>query len=276
MYYIKRKSMNDFISARRKDDAVISICQDNEKKAVLILGLNQAARDLLKYEEENLLNKPLTYILSTKAADNMKNYLDYTKNYLDYTKNGHDLLDILPKVIDFSLIDAQGEEVKIKVKVFCTTQFTSNKINYELLIRDISLFHKLEIFRDRYLKGRKYKNHDSFNIPDSESSILELYILLNFIFRYQVNVAIGVIDLNNNCETNNTLKTVIEHFYKNCRSDDFLGYISKNKVLFILINCNSNDTPKVIDRIHSAINKQLSEQNLRNISIIYGNITKKE
>ncbi|WP_353270390.1 hypothetical protein [Wolbachia endosymbiont (group A) of Myopa testacea] len=67
--------MDDFITARRKDDAVVSVCQDNKKKNVLILGLNQAARNLLKYEEGNLLNKPLINILSARAADDMKNYL---------------------------------------------------------------------------------------------------------------------------------------------------------------------------------------------------------
>lgn len=132
--------MDDFIIARRKDDAVVSICQDNKKKTVLISGLNQVARDLLKYEEENLLNKPLINILGARAAGNVK-------NYLEYTENGHDLLDILPKVIDFSLIDAKGEDIRTKVKVFRTAQFASNKINYELLIRDISLSHKLGIFR---------------------------------------------------------------------------------------------------------------------------------
>jgi len=66
--------MEDFITARRKDDAVISVCQDNEKKNVLILGLNQAARNLLKCEEENLLNKPLINILSKRAAEDMKSY----------------------------------------------------------------------------------------------------------------------------------------------------------------------------------------------------------
>ncbi|APR98137.1 PAS domain-containing protein [Wolbachia endosymbiont of Folsomia candida] len=260
--------MSDFITARRKNDAVISICQDNDKKTVLILGLNQAASDLLKYKSENLLNKPLIDILSTRAADNIK-------NYLDYTENGHDLLDILPKVIDFSLIDAKGENVKTKVKVFRTTQFTNNKINYELLIRDISFSHKLGIFRDKYLMSKKYKNHDSFNIPDNESSVLELYVILNFAFQYQINAAIGVIGLNSNDDTHDALKIVIEHFHKNCRSDDFLGYINENKMLFILVNCNANDTRKIINRIHSAINKRLSEKKLSDISIIYGNIVQK-
>ncbi|MDG7053603.1 MAG: hypothetical protein LKM45_07110 [Wolbachia endosymbiont of Alcedoecus sp.] len=261
--------MEDFITARRKDDAVISVCQDNRRKTVLISGLNQAARDLLKYKKESLLNKPLINILSARAADDVR-------NYLEYAEDGYDLLDILPKVIGFSLIDSKGEDIKAKVKVFRTMQFTNDKINYELLIRDISLLHKLGIFKDEYLMGKKYKNHDLFGIPDNESSILELRAISNFALQHQISIAVGVIGFDSNCEeTNNALKVVIEHFHKNCRSDDFLGYIGENKVLFILFNCNTENTPKVIDRIHSAINKQLLKQKLPRVSVIYGSIVQK-
>ncbi|WP_264374665.1 hypothetical protein [Wolbachia endosymbiont (group B) of Carcina quercana] len=222
--------MEDFITARRKDDAVISVCQDNEKKNVLISGLNQAARNLLKCEEGNLLNKPLINILSKRAAEDMK-------SYLEYTEDGRDLPDILPKVIGFSLIDAKGEDIKTKVKVFRTTQFTNSKINYELL---------------------------------------ELYVVLNFAFEYQINAVIGIIGFNSKLnETNNALSVIIEHFYKNCRSDDFLGCIDENKVLFILMNCDANNTSKIVNRIHSSINKQLLKRKLSSISIIYGNIIQK-
>ncbi|QOD37897.1 hypothetical protein [Candidatus Wolbachia massiliensis] len=261
--------MEDFITARRKDDAVISVCQDNKRKTLSILGLNQAARDLLKHEERNLLHKPLISILNTKAADNVK-------NYLEYTENGHDLLDILPKVIGFSIIDAKGEDIKTRVKVFRTVPFTSDKINYELLIRDVSLFHKLGVFRDEYLMGKKYKNHSSFDIPDNESSILELCVVLNFALQCQINVSIGIICFDSHCDkTGNALKVVIEHFYKNCRSDDFLGYINESKVLFILINCNAKNTPKVVNRIYSTINRQLLKQKLPSISVVYGNVVQK-
>lgn len=261
--------MEDFITARRKDDAVISVSQDNEKKNVLILGLNQAARNLLKCEEGNLLNKPLINILSARAAEDMK-------GYLEYTEDGRDLPDILPKVIGFSLIDAKGEDIKTKVKVFRTTQFTNSKINYELLIRDISLFHKLAMFRDKYLMGKKYKKHNLFDIPDNDSTLLELYVILNFAFKYQINAVIGIIGLNSSCsKENDALKIIIEHFYKNCRSDDFLGCIDENKVLFILMNCGTKNTSKIVNRIRSAINKQLLKRKLPSISIIYGNIIQK-
>lgn len=77
----------------------------------------------------------------------------------------------------------------------------------------------------------------------------------------------------NNCDkTNDVLTVVIEHFHKNCRSDDFLVHIDQNKMLFILINCDAKNTFKVINRIHSVINKRLSKRKFLSISIIYGNM----
>lgn len=269
------ENVNDFISARRKDDAVISVCQDNKEKTVLISSLNQVASQLLKYEEGSLLNKPLTDIVNTKTAESIK-------DYLEYAEDGQDLYDVLGKVISFALVDSKGQRIMTKVKPFRTAQYAKHKINYELLIRDVSVHHRLGIFRNENLKGEKYTYHDSFNIVDSRSTILELCIVLNFALKYKINAAIGIIRLNSEhqindskCEINSALKVVIEHFYKNCRSDDFLGHIDKNKVLFILFNCSIKDTPKVIKRIRSRIIKQLQKQKLPSISIIYGNTAQK-
>ncbi|WP_246485270.1 hypothetical protein [Wolbachia endosymbiont of Erebia cassioides] len=132
------------------------------------------------------------------------------------------------------------------------------------------------MFRDKYLMGKKYRKHNLFDIPDNDSTILELYVILNFAFEYQINAVIGIIGLNSSCnKENDTLKIIIEHFYKNCRSDDFLGCIDENKVLFILMNCDANNTSKIVNRIHSSINKQLLKRKLSSISIIYGNIIQK-
>jgi hypothetical protein len=286
--------MNNFLTSRRRDDAIVSVCQDNEQRTVLILSLNQVAENLLQYKKEDLLNKPLVKILSTRVADSIS-------DYLDYTENGRDLFDILPKIINFSLIDSKGKDIQVKVKVFRTVQFTRDKINYELLIRDISLFHKLRIFRDNYLAGRKYENHNLFGILNNDSTMLELHVMLNFAFQHQINIVVGMIgvdkrsfskfacdkqssesdifekssatneiELFNIYETDSALKVTIEHFYRNCRSDDFIGYINDNKALFIII---ANDTSKLVNRIHSAINKQLLKQKLPGISIAYADVS---
>lgn len=314
--------MNEFLVSRRKDDAIISVCQDNEQRAILISALSKSAENLLQYKEEDLLNKPLTDILSAKASD-------IINDELDYAEDERDLCDILPKIMNLSLVDSKGENIQSKVKVFRTTQFTRDKINYELLIRDISLFHKLRIFRDNYLAGKKYENHSVFGVLNNDSTMLELSIILNFAFQHQTNIpihnekfaretqtstaeclnlpegnkiakkikvhkkhdiAVGIISLDNRSflqspdskkfsesgipnEIENTLKVTIEHFYKNSRSDDFIGYIDHNKLLFIIIGCSANNLPRVVGRIHAAINEQLSQKKLPGISITHKNIS---
>lgn len=260
--------MGSFLAARRTNDAVVSACQDNEKKIVLILDLNETAEELLKYKKENLLNKPLIDVFSIKTKD-------YINDYLDYTETGHDLFDVVPRIINFSLVNSDGENILAKIKVFRTTQFVNNKINYELLIRDISLFHKLEIFRTKCLAGKKYKNHGVFNILNNDSTALELSIVSDFAFWYQINLAVGIVSLSSEYNTESSLNFIIEHFYKNCRNDDFIGYINDNKILFILFDCNAKYTTNAVKRIYSAINRKLSQQKLSNISITYKNVSTK-
>ena len=255
--------MSNFLTARRKNDAVVSVCQNNEQKNVFILTLNQPAEILLKYQKEDLLNKPLTNILNART-------IDIINHYLDYTENGKTLLDVLPKIIDFSLINSRGENIPVKIKVFHVAQPSDrSKIYYELLIRDISLFYKLQILRNEYLSGKKYKSHDLFDIPDNNSTILELHIVINFAFQNKISIVVSMMDLGHN-STQEKTKIIIEEFYKNSRNDDFIGYIDDNKILFILIDCNEIYTPQVIHRIYCSINKKLQEEGL---SIAYTSVS---
>lgn len=131
--------------------------------------------------------------------------------------------------------------------------------------------------------------------------MLELHIMLNFAFQHQINIVLGIVVADkksfskfaydeesleldifkrasatkeikhfNVSETENALKVTIEQFYRNCLSDNFIGYINDNKALFIII---ANDTSKLVTRIYSAINKKLLKQKLPSISIDYTDVS---
>ncbi|WP_333022995.1 hypothetical protein [Wolbachia endosymbiont of Pentidionis agamae] len=261
--------MNDFVTVKRKDDIVISVFQDNEEKVVKISDLNQAAENLLEYSKDELVNEPLVYILSKKVANCIN-------DYLDYTNNNQDLSDVLSKIIDFCLVSKTGQNIRVKVKIFRTAQLVYSRVSYELLIRNISNLHQLNIFRNQYLEhvNKKYKYHSSLNILDNYSSILELEVMLKFASKYKINLVVGIMSLDfvKSDNTEIVFGIIVEYFYKNSRSDDFLGYIDYEKMIFVLVKCSPSDSQQVVERLHSAINKQLLERNLQTISIGYTNI----
>ncbi|GAT77534.1 hypothetical protein EHRUM2_07600, partial [Ehrlichia ruminantium] len=69
--------MNDFIVARRSDDSVISVQQDNSTKNLMITNLNKSAELLLNYTNSELSNKPLSTILNKNLVEDMNNELEY-------------------------------------------------------------------------------------------------------------------------------------------------------------------------------------------------------
>ncbi len=257
--------MYKFVTAKREHDAVIAISQDNKNKIIEIIELNKAAADLLCYEKNKLLHKPLTSILCS-------NSIDYIESGLEYNNNGNDLSDILSKISNLSLIKGNGEEVKVKIKVFRTGDSTTSKVNYELLIYDLSLSHKLHIFRNQYLSGRKYSMHADLEIIDEPSTMLELEVILNFIKEYNVNAVAGLIGhqtLDSEISIQSILKVIVDSLQKNYRGEDIIGYSGNDKVIFVLMGCSPINSSKAISRIYSKVS-QVS--GLAKISIGYINI----
>lgn len=247
--------MHEFTTARRKNDAVIAVSQDNEGKTIEIVGLNKAAENLLDCKESDLLYRPLMSIFDY----NSKSVIE---DNLEYNDNGNDLSDVLAKVNNLSLV--RGNE-KVRVKAFRTGNSTPKRINYELLISDLSLSHKLHIFRDQYLNGRKYSMHPELEIMDEPSTIIELEVILNFIKRYKADFVAGIIGFQVNL-TKGTLKVIVDNLYKNCRSEDIIGCLGGGNIIFALMGCSPAHSESAILRLYSKI------CNIAEISIGYVDI----
>lgn len=250
--------MYEFTIARRKNDVMIAVSQDNEAKAIEIVGLNKAAENLLDCKENDLLYKPLTSIFDESSRN-------LIEDNLEYNDNGNDLSDLLAKINNLSLMK---NSEKVKVRAFRTGNSTLKRINYELLISDLSLSHKLHMFRDQYLNGKKYNMHPDLEIMDEPSTMLELEVILNFIKKHKTDVVAGVIGFQASGKIliKDTLKLIVDNLYKNCRSEDIIGYLDDDTVIFILIGCNPLHSENVILRLYSKIS------NIAKVSIGYVDI----
>ena len=245
--------MNHFVVARRSNDSVISVQQNNNLQSLMISNINKSAETLLEYNAHELANKPLATILHENVMDNINSYLEYT----DY---GTDLFDILSKTSNFSLIGKNNNVISVNSKVFRTATFNKNVINYEILIRDSSISQKLDLFRKLVLSNTKYNTHPVFNIMDEESTIKEINMILDFIHRNNLRAVIGITQIDpphNNLNIDTLTQNTIDLLYKNIRENDITAYAGNHKVIFILLGCKSEDANSAVSRLHRNINNTL-------------------
>ena len=188
--------MNDFIVARRSDDSVISVQQNNNAKNLIITSLNKPAELLLSYTNSELSNKPLSTILNRNLIEDMN-------NYLEYTNEGTDLFDIISKTSNLTFIGKNNNNITVKPKIFRTTTFDRNIINYEFLIRDTTISQKLDIFRKSVFENIKYQMHPIFNIMDESSTMTEIKIILDFLHKYNINAIITMLSIDPPHNSNN-------------------------------------------------------------------------
>ncbi|AHC39431.1 PAS domain-containing protein [Ehrlichia muris] len=245
--------MNHFVVARRSDDSVISVQQNNTLQNLTISNLNKAAETLLDYTAEELSNKPLSTILH-------KNIVDNIDSYLEYTSDGTDLFDILSKTRNCSFIGRNNKIIPVIQKVFRTTAANQNIINYEILVRDASISQKLDIFRQSIISNKKYSMHSVFNIMDEVSTKTEIKIVLDFLHKHNKHAIISMMQLDPPYNKSN-IDTLTQHtinlLHKNVRESDIIGYIGDYKIIFILLGCKSEHAYSAISRIHKNINNNL-------------------
>ncbi|QGR02716.1 GGDEF domain-containing protein [Ehrlichia ruminantium] len=256
--------MNDFIVARRADDSVISVQQNNSTKNLTITSLNKPAELLLNYTNSELSNKPLSTILNKNLAEDLN-------NYLEYTNDGTDLFDIISKMSNLTFIGKNNNNVTVKPKIFRTTTFDRNIINYEFLIRDTTISQKLDIFRKSIFEDTKYQMHPMFNIMDESSTIEEIKIILDFLHKYNIKATIVMLNIDpphNSSTIDNLTKSTIDLLHKNIRESDIIGYFGEYKVICILLGCKSEDAYSVVSRLHKNINNKLETSHTK-VSISY-------
>ncbi|QLK57166.1 GGDEF domain-containing protein [Ehrlichia ruminantium] len=256
--------MNDFIVARRSDDSVISVQQDNSTKNLMITSLNKSAELLLNYTNSELSNKPLSTILN-------KNLVEDMNNELEYTNDGTDLFDVISKMNNLTFIGKNNKNITVKAKIFRTANFDRNIINYEFLIRDTTISQKLDIFRKSISNNTIYTMHPVFEIMDESSTIMEIKIILDFLHKYNTRATIAMLSINpphNSKNIDILTKNTIDLLHKNIRESDITGYIGEHKIICMLLGCKSEDAYSAVSRLHKSINNNLQNFHAK-ISIGY-------
>ncbi|MCU7611816.1 hypothetical protein [Anaplasma capra] len=248
-------NMEDSVIARREDDLIISVRQDNDSQSVSISGVNERVLALLGFaDKESLVGTSLYSILDPRTKD-------IVSSYLEFTDDGTDLSEVISKIREFTLLDSKLQPVPVRPKIFRTAS-SKGALNYEILIRDTSLSQKLDAFRVGKLPpNSRYTMHESLGIMDEKSTETEIGVVLDFVNSSGVNSVICMVAVDP--AHNNSLADILDRalsdtISENIRYTDITGYLGGRQFVFMLLGCNSASAYSAVSRVHKSISDRLS------------------
>ena len=245
--------MTYFASARRKEDMVIIISQDNRNQIIKIEAGNEQLLTTLGYAEQEFKEKSINQILDKSSVRLIAEYLDYNDEH-------YNIGAILSRMRNCQLITKQEKEIPIQLKVF-PSMSKQGQLTFELLIRTFTLFDKFKGYRLSLLDNNYYDLVPEINIMDKTTTIQEIILLQQFHILYGSQSLLGSITVDSSLNMDiEKLKTVIEVYKKCTRSYDMIGHLQGNILLFVIFDYQREYFKNIAKRISTNINQKLSEQ----------------
>ncbi len=246
------------VSARRKGDAVLKIRQDNLAKKIEIGKLNRAAEKLTGYLNAELEGKNIEQILPGRISETVKNYVDFSDVASDFAS-------VARKVPNFQVLNKQGKEVAVSLKVFYMISPDVKKPEYELLMRDITMIKRMEELKKQIMATHKEEVIDNETGLASSNSVKDaLDITYSFVEKdpIEVTFVIAAIDGLEGIEEQvgkpamlNLIGKVGANIAKTCRDEDIVGHLGDGDIGMVLLDCNSENAESVLGRVYNNIVK---------------------
>ena len=243
------------ISASRKNDAVISVCQYNDEKSIRIETINQAAEKLIGFNAMELVGKEIDEILPEKIRDNVR-------SYVEFEDDGADLATVLSKTRRFNILSKEGIMVPVNLKVYCVIAHDKNP-RFELLLRDVSLYEKMELMRLQLQNERLAAQQlVGSGIPDTQLLLNCLDMVISFVGQEDVDASFAVMEIDSfdrvmkqygNTAIDIILSEINSRYVENCREEDTIGYLGMGRIGALLFDCDERNAVIVINRVRNAI-----------------------
>ena len=251
--------MRSAITAKRKGDGIISIKQDNAEKTIEIEMLNKAAEKITGRSSSELAGANFNNILPHRIKETLDGYIEFDDENSDFAH-------IARKIPNFMLLNNLGQEIPISLKVFQVVSTESNKLQYELLVRDTSLIKHIKELKDRLSEKQDEEAVDAQtglnSFPMFRDSLETSYHFVEENNNMEISLAIVAVDHLDQFEEKygekaaySLVRHVGEKIIKICRTEDITAHIGEGDIGVILVDCNTEDAKSVLNRVNEALKK---------------------
>jgi diguanylate cyclase (GGDEF)-like protein/PAS domain S-box-containing protein len=244
--------MKATISAKRKGDALITVRQNNRDKKLEIARMNVAAEKLTGYPSVEILGKNLQIVLADRIRETISDYIDFEDPSSDFAS-------VARKIPNFQVLNKNGREVPVSLKVFYLISSEADKPEYELLMRDITLIKRMEELKEQLASNSDLGATDPItDLPSNAAVQSALQIAHSFVQNDPIEVSFvvaavdnlgGYIDSYGEDVAIALVKSVAEEVKKTCRDEDIIGYLGEGDLGVVLLDCNTDNANAVLKRV---------------------------
>lgn len=236
----------------RSNDAVITICQNNQAKSIEITDVNKVAEDLLGYGHADLTGQPLADILPPRIAELLK-------EYVEFHQDGSDVGMVLTKVQSFSIVGKDGKETGYRHKIV-RAEASGGQIIFKLVLQDRLGLRKNEQLRkviQENFKGHEVLDQDT-GLPDRYSLGKDVELMGYYNTKSELRTCFCVMQLDHADDLfaqygKGVGSAIIQHVAaickQNLRPDDVVGIINYKRLGVLLLDTTPESARMVFNRL---------------------------
>ncbi len=243
--------MYQFASARRKDDVVFLICQNNVEKVVTIKDCNRNVKSIFGYEIANLKEKGIETIFTQRV-------MELINTYLDYSDDDYNIGTILARIRKCGFVAQNGEQIDVVIKVFPVFS-KRNKLFFEILVRGFSFFDQFCKFKETVINYDDYHFHSELGVICQDAVVQEIDAIQQYHILNGGESLVGFITLSGEEESIENMRKVVAAYRYCVREHDMIGYAGYNKCVFLVLDCNQKYIDSILQRIDNSVGMALAD-----------------
>lgn len=260
---IRKQHMTDsHTKPSRRNDVVISICQNNQTRSLALKDANEHAIELFGWNKEELLKMDFRDILPVK----IRTLVD---DNLEFEDGMGDIGEVLSKVRGFAITAFDGREVPLSLKVLHGDPI-DRLPRFDLLMHDNSIQSEVSKTRNEVKESLKgYEVIDEIiGLPSRVSFLKELEMVSFMVNNRGLEACLAIVEMDDreSMETNYgkqgtkaVFRSIGHNIRGNLREDDSIGVLSEKNYGIILMDASVNTLQPVLNRLRYKIGMQQVE-----------------
>lgn len=235
----------------RQTDSVLTISQDNVRKAIEVTAANEMAGKTIGYSIEELKGKPFRELLPSKIAEALD-------DYVEFEAGANDVGEVLKKVRDFQMITRGGQPLPFRLKI--VRHHSQEHDEFMLIMQDESKMQEtsalMAMLREHF-KGHAAVNPDT-NLADRATLHKCLEMVTYHLDNLRLGACLAIVQLDDFesilgkygiAACHKVIQNVAGLCQQNLRGNDIVTQIDRNRLGVILVGTGKDPAKIVLNRL---------------------------